>query len=900
MSDRPSKPLGVDVLGIIETYRGRARVFLLEALEREGFTEVSKLPFTVRILLENMLRNYDGRVVTDEDVAAVAEWPKKVGREIPFMPGRVIMQDYTGVPAIVDLAAMRDAVKEAGGDPSKANPLIPVDLIIDHSVAVDYFGTFDALSLNMELEMKRYSERYRLFKWAQQAFMNLRVFPPGKGIIHQLNLEYIARVVDLREVNGLLTAFPDTVLGMDSHTTMINGISVLGWGVGGIEAEAVMLGQPYYLPIPEVVGVRLEGELPEGATPTDLVLSVTEFLRRQNVVGKFVEFVGPGVKGLTAPDRATVANMAPEYGSTTGFFPIDEVTISFLLNTARPPEHVKLVERYAKMQNLFYTGGETPSYTKLLVFDMGNVEPSIAGPSHPEDRIPLKEAKAVIERLIKEWLRKRGRGVGLRSLEIEVHGEKSIVGDGSIVIAAITSCTNTSNPTVMIGAGLLAKKAVERGLRVKPHVKTSLGPGSRVVVGYLKRAGLLPYLEALRFHVTGFGCTVCIGNSGRLPRPVEEAVVKNDFYVASVLSGNRNFAGRVHPLTRGNFLASPILVVAYALAGRINIDFEKEPIGYDPNGRPVFLRDIWPSAEEIKAALDMAMDPELYKAKYSDVLEGGEGWRRLEAPSGLTFQWDPESTFIRRVPFFEGLKLNPPQPGDIKGARVLLLLGDRISTDHISPAGAIPVDSPAGRYLMERGVKPEMFGTYGARRGNHEVMMRGTFFHPRLRNYLVDREGGYTVYFPTGEVLPVYEAAMRYMRDGTPLIVIAGKQYGVGSSRDWAAKGPALLGVRAVIAEGFERIHRSNLVGMGILPLQFMEGEGWRTLGLTGREIYDIEGISEGLSPKKILRVTARREDGSKVEFKVVARLDTWMDVKYYLHGGILRYVLRKMLTGEG
>ncbi len=906
----------------MDSYKGKARVYSLRKLQEMGVTDLDKLPYSIRILLENQARHYDGYVVTEEDVMALAKWqPQGERKEIPFMPSRVVLQDFTGVPAVVDFAAMRDAMKDLGGDPSWVNPLIPGDLIIDHSVQVDFFGTVYSLFKNLDMEYRRNRERYMLLKWAQNALSNFRVVPPGKGIIHQVNLEYLAQVVHLRETKNGLEAFPDTLIGTDSHTVMINGLGVLGWGVGGIEAEAVMLGQPYYMLVPDVVGVKLVGELPEGATATDLVLTVTELLRKEGVVGKFVEFFGPGVKKLSLPDRATVANMAPEYGATMGYFPPDEVTLKYLELTGRPVEHVKFVEEYLKKQKLFYSLDEPePVYTKVIVLDMSTIEPSIAGPRQPDERIPLKKAKEIVEQHIRDFLEQRRKmrlaatgGAELHDegaphheiteeelhkpqVEVVVHGEKSIMTHGSTVIAAITSCTNTSNPSVLIGAGLLAKKAVELGLKTPAHVKTSLAPGSRVVVDYLKEAGLLPYLEALRFHVVGFGCTTCIGNSGPLPEPVAKAVQNYDLYATSVLSGNRNFEGRIHPLSRGNYLASPILVVAYALAGRVDIDFEKEPIQYDPNGNPVYLRDIWPSQKEIKEYMEKAIKPEMFKEKYSNVFEGDERWKQLQAPTGTLFHWDPKSTYIRKPPFFENMPLEPPEPRDIRGARVLMLLGDKVTTDHISPAGPIPKDSPAGKYLLEHGVKPYEFNTYGSRRGNHEVMMRGTFANIRLRNLLVpDREGGWTKHFPDGEVMTVYDAAMKYKEEGVPLIVIAGKQYGTGSSRDWAAKGPYLLGVKAVIAESFERIHRSNLVGMGILPLEFMPGENAKTLGLTGEEVYDILGIEEGLYPGKILTVRATKPDGKVIEFKVKARLDTHIEVEYYKHGGILQYVLRKI-----
>ncbi len=885
---------------VLDSPVGRVAVYLLDRLEEIGLTKIDRLPYTIRVLLENVLRNHDGFLVTEDDVKNVASWPNGAGEKVvPFMPSRALLQDYTGVPAVVDLAAMRDKAAELGCPPKIVDAVIPTHLVIDHSIIVDYYGTSDAIVKNMALEFRRYRERYKFLKWAQQAFKNLRVVPPGKGIIHQVNVEYLAKVVDVREINGEKVAFPDTVIGADSHTTMVNGIGVLGWGAGGIEVESVMLGQPYYMVLPEVIGVKLVGEPREGVTPTDIVLAITEFLRKKaDTVGKFVEFYGPGLKHLLAFDRTTIANMAPEYGSTTGFFPVDNETLSFLKLTGRSDEHVALVEWYTRLQHLYYTGENEPSYSVKLEFDLSSVEPSIAGPAHPEDRIPLAKAKEEFNKVLKKYLEEaKKRGVVVSTpVEIEVEGLKASLDHGAVVIASITSCTNTSNPHVVLAAGLLAKRAVEKGLTVKPWVKTSFSPGSRVVVDYLKRSGLMSYLEALRFHVVGFGCMTCIGNSGPLPEPVTKAIKEAGLFAVSVLSGNRNFLGRTHPLTRGNYLASPPLVVAYAVKGTMNWDPYSEPIGYTPNGEPVYLKDVWPSTAEIKKLIQEHVNPELYKEKYKDIYKGTREWESLEAPSGELYPWDPASTFIRKPPFFEDMGLEPPELEDIIGARVLLMLGNRVTTDHISPAGAIPEDSPAGKYLVEHGVKPSEFGTYGARRGNHEVMMRGTFANPKIRNLLVDREGGYTVYWPTGEVMTVYEAAMRYQEQGIPLIVIAGKQYGAGSSRDWAAKGPYLLGVKAVIAESFERIHRSNLVGMGILPLQFMPGENAEKLGLRGDEVYDIIGIKEGLYPRKIVTVRARRPDGTIIEFKVVARLDTPVEVEYYRHGGILRYVLRNMV----
>jgi aconitate hydratase len=904
---------------------GRFRYYRLAELEEVGLaSKVEELPFSIRVLLENLYRNLGKGVVTEEEVRALGHWGLSAPsvEEIAFHPTRVLLQDFTGVPLVVDLAAMRGVAKRLGKDPKVVNPLVPVHLVIDHSIQVDHFRRPDAYLLNLDLEYERNRERYVLLKWAQKAFSNFQVVPPGTGIVHQVNLEYLATVVDDRVIDNERVAFPDTLLGTDSHTPMVNGLGVLGWGVGGIEAEAVMLGQPYYMTVPEVVGVRLEGELREGVTATDLVLHVTELLRRKNVVGKFVEFFGPGLENLSVPDRATIANMAPEYGATVGYFPIDRHTLEYLRFTGRSPERVALVEAYAKAQGLFLEDYEWRGrYTEVVVLDLGDVETSLAGPANPEDRLGTADLKRVVE----EYIRKAratvsGQGVAnrwesegggqavaqlqrteeVREAVVTVNGETYALRDGSIVIAAITSCTNTSNPTVMVGAGLLAKKAVERGLRVPKYVKTSLAPGSQIVYEYLVRSGLYRCLEELGFSLVGFGCTTCIGNSGPLPPEVAEAIEKYDLITFSVLSGNRNFEGRIHPQVRGNFLASPMLVVAYAIAGRADINLLEEPLGLDRDGKPVYLRDIWPSTSEIREVIERSLTPELFKEKYANVFKGDERWRSFEAPSGDVFVWDPNSTYIREPPFFEGFSLDFEEPEDIIGARVLVLLGDRITTDHISPAGAILPGSPAGKYLTEKGVDPADFNTYGARRGNHEVMMRGTFANVRLKNLLVPgREGWWTRHLPSGEVMTVYDAAMRYKAEGTPLLVLAGKQYGAGSSRDWAAKGVYLLGVRAVIAESFERIHRSNLVGMGVLPLQFRPGEGWKTLGLDGTEVFDIIGISEGLKPRKELTVRARKADGSTVEFKVIARLDTPIEVEYYRHGGILQYVLRKLLGGR-
>ncbi|GBC78193.1 Aconitate hydratase A [bacterium HR08] len=893
--------------------------FSLAALERAGVEEVARLPFSLKILVENLLRFEDGRTVTAEDILAlchsVSGEPRE--REIAFRPARVLMQDFTGVPAIVDLAAMREWMRAHGGDPRRINPLTPVDLVIDHSVQVDHFGTPTAFVENVAREFERNHERYRFLKWGQQAFANFRVVPPGMGIVHQVNLEYLARVVFVEE--GV--AYPDTLVGTDSHTTMINGLGVLGWGVGGIEAEAAMLGQPITMLIPEVVGFKVTGELPPGATATDLVLTVTEMLRRKGVVGKFVEFYGPGLRSLSLADRATIANMAPEYGATIGFFPVDEETLHYLRLTGRDEEVVALVEAYTKAQGLFRSEGTPdPIFADTIELDLTTVEPSLAGPRRPQDRVPLRQSRRAFRRALLDmlngggakldaaqlarWVEEGGAEPALAPLQkrvsVRVNDHEVELGHGAVVIAAITSCTNTSNPAVMVAAGLLAKKAVERGLRVKPWVKTSLAPGSRVVVEYLREAGLLPYLEALRFHVVGYGCTTCIGNSGPLPEPIARAIQEGGLVAAAVLSGNRNFEGRVHPLVRANYLASPPLVVAYALAGTMDVDLFAEPLGHDPEGRPVFLKDIWPTPDEVRAAMAGVLRREMFRRTYADVFRGEERWRALSAPAGELFAWDEASTYIRRPPFFEELPIEAPPLADIRGARVLLVLGDSVTTDHISPAGSIPVQSPAGQYLIARGVAPQDFNSYGARRGNHEVMVRGTFANIRLRNLLVPGvEGGWTVHLPDGERLTVFEAAERYRAENVPLLVIAGKEYGSGSSRDWAAKGPRLLGVRAVLAESFERIHRSNLVGMGILPLQFRDGENRETLGLTGREVYDIEGLAGGLAPRQTVTVRARRDDGSEIVFSAIARVETPIEVEYYRHGGILPYVLRGLLRGD-
>ncbi len=898
----------------LDTPDGRLRIYSLRYLDEAGLTDTQRLPYSIRILLENLLRHYDGEVVRWDDVVALARWsPQAVPSvEVPFRPERVLLQDFTGVPCVADLAAMRAAVRRFGGDPRRVNPVVPVDLVIDHSVQVDFFGSVDAFEQNVAMEYERNRERYAFLRWAQRAFRNFRVVPPGTGIVHQVNLEYLASVVQVRPASdGVLEAFPDTLVGTDSHTTMINGLGVLGWGVGGIEAEAVMLGQPIYMLVPEVVGVRLTGELPEGATATDLVLTVTYLLRKKGVVGKFVEFFGPGVRSLRVEDRATLANMAPECGSTVNLFPVDDATLEYLRGTGRDPRHVERVERYMKAQGLFWTpDAPEPLYSDVIELDLSTVEPTIAGPRRPHDRVPLRTARQAFREALRTFLPADGAVADVdeligRRVEVSLDGLKTTVGHGSVVIAAITSCTNTSNPSVMVGAGLLAKKAVERGLTVPPHVKTSLAPGSRVVTDYLVGSGLLPYLEALRFHLVGYGCTTCIGNSGPLPEPVARAIEENGLVTVAVLSGNRNFEGRINPHVRASYLMSPPLVVAYALAGTMDIDVLNEPLGRDPNGRPVYLRDLWPTHEEVRALMRRVLNPRVFRRRYAQVFRGDARWRALPVPRGDLYRWDPDSTYIQEPPFFRDLPLEPPPLQDIHGARVLVLLGDSVTTDHISPAGAIPEKSPAGQYLIRRGVPPSEFNTYGTRRGNHEVMIRGTFANIRLRNLLrvpADGgslpEGGWTVYFPTGEVMTVYDAAMRYHAEGTPLIVIAGKEYGSGSSRDWAAKGTFLLGVRAVLAESFERIHRSNLVGMGVLPLEFEPGQNRETLGLTGREVFHIEGIAEGLQPRTRVRVRAVRPDGTEQVFTAIARLDTPVEVTYYRHGGILPYVLRQMVGG--
>jgi aconitate hydratase len=909
-------------------------IFRLDALDKAGAGNASRLPFSLKVMLENLLRNEDGRFVKPQHIQAVARWRQAVSEldhqvkdnpradpkvlnsvmasqhsaaedgppvsyiprdpvvetEISFMPARVLLQDFTGVPAVVDLAAMREAMKKMGGEPKKVNPLFPCELVIDHSVQVDKSGTADAFAFNAELEFHRNIERYAFLRWGQRAFENFKCVPPDTGIVHQVNLEYLARVVFAMEKDGTRWAYPDTLVGTDSHTTMINGLGVVGWGVGGIEAEAAMLGQPLSMLVPEVVGFKLLGRLPEGATATDLVLTVTQILRKKGVVSKFVEFYGPGLGYLTLPDRATLANMAPEYGATIGFFPIDAETLAYLRFTGRDEHHVRLVEAYAKEQDLFRTqDSPDPVFSDGLELNLEEVEPTLAGPKRPQDRVLLREAKkSFAQALAKQPA----------SVEVQSNGDRFALGDGSVVIAAITSCTNTSNPSLMLGAGLLAKKAVERGLRSKPWVKTSLAPGSKVVTEYLKKSGLMPFLEELRFHLVGYGCTTCIGNSGPLPEAIGAAIKQNNLMAVSVLSGNRNFEGRIHPLVRANYLASPPLVVAYALAGRMDIDLTNEPLGEDKSGKPVYLRDIWPTPQEVETTLRSAVTSEMYREQYGAVYEGDAKWKGLPVPEGDLYAWDAKSTYIKHPPYFEQMPATPPALADIRGARVLAMLGDSVTTDHISPAGSIPADSPAGKYLIANGVKPGDFNSYGARRGNHEVMMRGTFANIRLRNLLAPgTEGGWTLHQPGQEKMTIFDAAMKYKDAKVPVIVLGGKEYGAGSSRDWAAKGPMLLGARAVIAENYERIHRSNLVGMGVLPCEYKAGETRESLGLTGQEIYEIEGLAGGLAPKKKLRVRAKDTSGKEKVFEVVARVDTPEEVTYFKNGGILHYVLRQMLA---
>jgi aconitate hydratase len=865
-------------------------IYRLDALSKANVGNVDRLPFSLKVLLENLLRHEDGRFVQTGDIPALASWqPSNSEKEVSFMPARVLLQDFTGVPAVVDLAAMRDAIRKLGGDPKKINPLLPAELVIDHSVQVDKFGSANAFAFNAELEMQRNIERYAFLRWGQKALQNFKVVPPDTGICHQVNLEYLARVVFSAEQDGKRVAFPDSLVGTDSHTTMVNGLGVMGWGVGGIEAEAAMLGQPLSMLIPAVVGFKLHGRLPEGATATDLVLTVTQMLRKKGVVGKFVEFYGTGLSSLTLPDRATIANMAPEYGATMGFFPVDSEVLNYLRFTDRPDERIKLVEAYTKEQGIFRTD-QTPDpiFSDQLELDLASVVPTMAGPKRPQDSVPLTQAKAAFEKSLTE---------SPKHAKVQNNGDSFDLADGSVVIAAITSCTNTSNPSLMLGAGLLAKKAVERGLTAKPWVKTSFAPGSKVVTDYIEKAGLWPYLEALRFHLVGYGCTTCIGNSGPLPESISKAIKDNNLVAVSVLSGNRNFEGRINPQCRANYLASPPLVVAYAIAGRMDFDIVNEPLGNDKAGKPVYLRDIWPSPAEVESTMRSSVTSEMFRKEYADVFTGDEHWRSLPIPEGELYAWDDKSTYVKNPPYFDGMPVKPGAISDLRGLRALALLGDSITTDHISPAGSIPADSPAGKYLIAHGVQPKDFNSYGARRGNHEVMMRGTFANIRLKNQLAPgTEGGWTIHQPSGEKMYIYDAAMKYRDEKVPLLILAGKEYGSGSSRDWAAKGTILLGVRAVLAESFERIHRSNLVGMGVLPLEFMPGETSKSLGLTGLEIFDFEGLAQNFEPRKKIKVKATSTDGKVTNFTALARVDTPFEVAYYQNGGILQYVLRQML----
>jgi aconitate hydratase len=893
---------------------GRFEIFSLPKLEKAGFASIARLPFSLKILLENLLRREDARFVDPEDIEALAAWDvtSNVQKEIAFTPARVLLQDFTGVPAVVDLAAMRDGIVRLGGDPRKVNPLQPVELVIDHSVQVDHYLETNAADLNARLEFARNRERYTFLRWGQEAFQNFRVVPPDTGIVHQVNLEHLARVIFREQADGETFAYPDTLVGTDSHTTMVNGLGVVGWGVGGIEAEAAMLGQPISMLIPEVIGFRLIDRLPEGATATDLVLTITERLRKLGVVGKFVEFFGPGLEYLTIADRATLGNMSPEYGATIAICPIDEMTLDYMRLTGRDEAHVGMVEAYAKEQGLFRTPQSIdPVYTATIELDLSTVEPSLAGPKRPQDRVPLRQAKLKFEQALEVMLSERKSKAPVQSTspqgragspatsavatEIAAPGLEGLT-HGSVVVAAITSCTNTSNPSVMIGAGLLARNAVKRGLKTKPWVKTSLAPGSLIVTEYYKASGLLEYLAELGFNIVGYGCTTCIGNSGPLPEPVSKIVKDKNLVVAAVLSGNRNFEGRIQSQVRANYLASPPLVVAYALAGRMQIDLTTEPIGEDSQGRPVYLKDIWPAEREIQETMLRAVKSEMFRDKYAHVFEGDERWRSLPVPTGERFEWSDDSTYIRNPPFFEHLTHDPAAPADIRRARVLAVLGDSVTTDHISPAGSIPADSPAGKYLISKGVLPGDFNSYGARRGNHEVMMRGTFANIRLRNQLAPgTEGGWTTLLPQNEVMTIYDASMRYQSAGVPLLVVAGKEYGSGSSRDWAAKGTLLLGVKAVLAESFERIHRSNLVNMGVLPLCFRTGESATMLKLTGRETYDVLGMAESLRPSGEVTVRVTDGDGSTRDFAAIARIDTPEELVAFRHGGILPYVLRQL-----
>jgi aconitate hydratase len=901
----PFDPIGAKKT--IPSQYGDITIWSLPSLQQAGIAQVDRLPYSIRVLLESVLRQSNQREILPEDAITLAGW-KALDHErsnVPFLPARVIMQDFTGVPAVVDLAAMRSAVTRAGGNPEAINPVIPVDLVIDHSVQVDFFASPEAFRRNAEIEFQRNQERYEFLRWGQEAFKNFRVVPPATGIVHQVNLEYLAKVVLTREVNGTLQAYPDTLVGTDSHTTMINGLGVLGWGVGGIEAEAAMLGLPLVMLAPDVIGFCISGRLAEGVTATDLVLTVTEILREHGVVGKFVEFYGPGLASLSLPDRATISNMAPEYGATAGYFPVDDETLHYLRLSGRSEAETGLVEWYCKEQGLFRAEDSfQPEYTEIIELDLARVQPSLAGPRRPQDRLSLSESKKAFSTSLSRprsegGFGKTGDAVHARAT-LRTNGSSLEVGHGVVVIAAITSCTNTSNPNVMVTAGLLARNAVQRGLRVRPYVKTSLAPGSTVVTEYLSRAGLLDPLATLGFNLVGYGCTTCIGNSGPLPGEVVKAITESDLISAAVLSGNRNFEGRINPHVRANYLASPPLVVVYALAGTTDIDLTSEPIGVDQEGKPVFLRDLWPSSEEVNQILDRALTPEMFRSKYSDVFRGNASWNEIPISGGALYQWNPDSTYIQEPPFFLDLSPDIAPLEDIRGARVLALLGDSVTTDHISPAGAIPVDSPAGKYLEGQGVQPRDFNSFGSRRGNDRIMTRGTFGNIRLKNRLVPGiEGGFTAHLPDGAHMSIYEAALKYRQESVPLVILAGREYGTGSSRDWAAKGTLLLGVRAVIAQSFERIHRSNLIGMGVLPLEFASGESVEALGLSGHEQYDILGLDQALQPGAQLDVTAAKEDGDTVRFKVKVRIDTPSEVDIYRNGGILHMVLRRMLASS-
>lgn len=880
----------------------------LKAIEEAGLGKVSRLPYSIRVLLESLLRQHDGHQIKDEHVEALAKWGTAEGKggDVPFKPSRVILQDFTGVPAVVDLASLRKATVDLGGKPEQINPEVPVDLVIDHSVQVDEYGTPNALRANMELEFERNKERYEFLNWAQKAFDNYRAVPPATGIVHQVNLEYLANVVHgVENEDGEYVAYPDTLVGTDSHTTMINGLGVLGWGVGGIEAEAGMLGQPSYFPQPEVIGVKFTGNFPNGTTATDLALKVTQVLREKNVVGKFVEYFGPGLADMPLADRATISNMAPEYGATAGFFPVDQEVLDYLRLTGRSEEQISLVEEYCKANDLWYDPEQPdPEYTEVVEINLSELEPNLSGPKRPQDLIPLSKMQEEFNKAVTAPEGNQGFGLDKSEFDKEVtvehpNGKTSVMKTGSIAIAAITSCTNTSNPYVMLGAGLLARNAVEKGLEVPEYVKTSLAPGSKVVTRYLEDAGLMPYLDKLGFNLVGYGCTTCIGNSGPLRPEIEKAIMDNDLLTSSVLSGNRNFEGRIHPLVKANYLASPPLVVAYALAGTVDINLAKDPIGTGKDGKPVYLDDIWPSLQEIKQEVEKVVTPEIFRKEYENVFDSNEKWNEIETTDEPLFEWDENSTYIQNPPFFEGLTKEPGKVEPLTGLRAIGKFGDSVTTDHISPAGAIAKDMPAGKYLQEKGVSPRNFNSYGSRRGNHEVMMRGTFANIRIRNQLAPgTEGGYTTYWPTGEVMPIYDAAMKYKEDGTGLIVIGGKDYGMGSSRDWAAKGTNLLGIKTVIAESFERIHRSNLVMMGVLPLQFEKGQSADSLGLTGKETFNIE-IDENVTPNNPVKVTAVAEDGKTTEFTAIARFDSPVEIDYYRHGGILQMVLRQKVSEQ-